>query len=97
MLCEKEPSADELPYWETINRYLERLDPEKLQEAIHCLCRRLLRSRAFEDTRVRGNTGRLLSMGHSFTAPGRNWTGRACTEHITEGPKENAARTIIMC
>lgn len=42
MLCKEEPAVEELPYWETINRYLERLEPENLQEAIHCLCRRLL-------------------------------------------------------
>ena len=38
LLCKEEPTVEELPYWETINRYLERLEPENLQEVIHCLC-----------------------------------------------------------
>ena len=39
-LCGEEPALDELPYWETINRYLKRMDPCGLQEAINSLCRR---------------------------------------------------------
>ncbi|WP_275443433.1 hypothetical protein [Petralouisia muris] len=27
-LCGEEPVVDELPYWENINRYLERLEPK---------------------------------------------------------------------
>ena len=63
MLCEEEPAADELPYWETINRYLERLEPEKLQDVINCLCRRLLRSRTFEDMRIRGKYWQVIIDG----------------------------------
>ena len=50
-LCKEEAVVDELPYWETINRYLEKLEAENLQDVINCLCRRLLRSRVFEDMR----------------------------------------------
>ena len=53
-LCKEEAVVDELPYWETINRYLEKLEAENLQDVINCLCRRLLRSRVFEDMRIRG-------------------------------------------
>lgn len=45
---------EELPYWEMINRYLERVEPEKLQDVMHCLCSTLLYSRAFEYMRIRG-------------------------------------------
>ena len=31
-LCNEE--LEELPYWETINNYLKRLDPEELQKVI---------------------------------------------------------------
>lgn len=62
-LCGEEPAVDELPYWETINRYLERLEPEKLQDVINCLCRRLLRSRAFEDMRIRGKYWQVIIDG----------------------------------
>ena len=49
-----EPELSELPYWETINDYLKKLDPGQLQEVVCGVVRRLIRSRAFEDTRVRG-------------------------------------------
>ncbi len=62
-LCAEEPTAEELPYWETINRYLERLDPDGLQEAINRLCSRLLRSRAFEDARIRGRYWQVIIDG----------------------------------
>ena len=52
------PELPELPYWETINDYLKRLDPSQLQGVVCGLVRRLLRSRVFEDSRIRENTGR---------------------------------------
>ena len=63
MLCGEEPVTEELPYWETINRYLERVDPEKLQDVMHCLCRTLLRSRAFDDMRIRGKYWQVIIDG----------------------------------
>lgn len=63
MLCGEEPSVDEIPYWETINRYLEKTDPEGLQETVHALVRRLLRSRAFEQMRVRGKYWQVIIDG----------------------------------
>ncbi len=63
MLCGEEPVTEELPYWETINRYLERVDPEKLQEVMHGLCRTLLRSRAFGDMRIRGKYWQVIIDG----------------------------------
>ena len=63
ILCGEEPVTEELPYWETINRYLERVDPEKLQEVMHSLCRTLLRSRAFGDMRIRGNYWQVIIDG----------------------------------
>ena len=62
-LCGEEPAVDELPYWETINRYLKRMDPCGLQEAINSLCRRLLRSRAFEGMRIRGKYWQVIIDG----------------------------------
>ncbi len=52
-LCGEDMAVDELPYWETVNRYLERLEPQELQDVIHGLVKRLLRSRAFEEARIR--------------------------------------------
>ena len=51
MLCHQE--LTELPYWETINNYLKRVDPNDLQEVIHKIVYSLIRSRAFEDGRIR--------------------------------------------
>jgi len=52
-LCGDDKPVDELPYWETVNKYLEKLEPQELQDIIHKLIRRLLRSRAFEEAGIR--------------------------------------------
>ncbi len=52
-LCGEDMPVDEIPYWETINKYLARLEPQELQDVIHGLARGLLRSRAFEEARIR--------------------------------------------
>lgn len=60
-LCGEELS--ELPYWETVNNYLERLDPKELQDTVCQLVRRLLRSRAFEAARIRGKYWQVIIDG----------------------------------
>ena len=62
-LCGEEQTVDELPYWETINKYLERLAPEALQDVISRLVRRLLRSRAFEEARIRKKHWQIIIDG----------------------------------
>lgn len=62
-LCGEEPAVEELPYWETINRYLKGLDPCFLQKAVCQLCHRLLRSRAFENSRIRGKYWQVILDG----------------------------------
>ena len=62
-LCGEEPKEEELPYWETINRYLARLDPEEPGRTVTALCRRLLRSRVFEDARIRGRYWQVIIDG----------------------------------
>ena len=54
---------NEIPYWETINRYLEKLDPDGLQDIICRLCERLIRGRAFEDARIRGKYWQVIIDG----------------------------------
>ena len=76
LLCKEEPAVEELPYWETINRYLERLEPENLQEVIHCLCRRLLRSRVFEDMRIRGKYWQVIIDGTQLYSTQRELDGK---------------------
>ena len=54
---------NEIPYWETINRYLEKPDPDGLQDIICRLCERLIRGRAFEDARIRGKYWQVIIDG----------------------------------
>lgn len=62
-LCGEEAVIQELPYWETINRYLEKLDPEGLQEILCKLVNRLLRGKAFQDARIRGKYWQVILDG----------------------------------
>lgn len=62
-ICGEEQTVKELPYWETVNRYLKGLMPEELQKVIQNLVRRLLRSRAFEAGRIRGKYWQIIVDG----------------------------------
>ena len=71
-LCAEKETVHELPYWETINRYLEKLDPEYLQEVIWKLVYRLLRSKAFNRARIRDKYWQVILDGtqlHSSRKP----------------------------
>lgn len=57
------PELSELPYWETINDYLKRLAPTQLQKVVCSLVRHLIRSRAFDDSRVRGKYWQVILDG----------------------------------
>lgn len=54
---------EELPYWETINQYLERVNPQDLQNIINKIIWRLLRSRAFEQARIKGEYWQVIIDG----------------------------------
>jgi len=58
-LCREDMAVGELPYWETINKYLKRLELQELQDVIHELVRRLLRSRHLNVQGSEINIGRL--------------------------------------
>ncbi len=60
-LCGEE--LKEAPYWETINNYLKKLEPEGLQQVIHDLVRRLIRSKAFDGARIRGKYWQVIIDG----------------------------------
>ena len=61
VLCGEE--LEELPYWETINHYLKRFSPDGLQKVVWRLVYRLIRSRAFEDARMRGKYWQVVIDG----------------------------------
>lgn len=48
---------------ETVNRYLAELDPGGLQDILCQLCQGLIRSRAFEDARIRGKYWQVIIDG----------------------------------
>ena len=54
---------EEVPYWETINNYLKRVKPEELQAVVCELTRRLIRSKAFDDARIRGKYWHIIIDG----------------------------------
>lgn len=56
-------SLKEAPYWETINLYLKTVPPEELQEVVNAIVYGLLRSRAFEDARIRGKYWQVILDG----------------------------------
>ncbi len=62
-LCGESSAGEELPYWETINRYLERVNPSGLQDILCRLCRRLIRSRKFEGAKIRGKYWQVIIDG----------------------------------
>lgn len=87
-LCGEEPAVDELPYWETINRYLERIEPEKLQDIITCLCNRLLRSRAFENMRIRGKYWQVIIDGTQLCSSQEELDGKSLYRTHNKGTQK---------
>ena len=53
----------EVPYWETINNYLKGVCPEELQDTVCRLVKGLIRSRAFEKSRIRGKYWQIIIDG----------------------------------
>ena len=68
-------NLSEVPYWETINQYLKTVPTEELQRAIHGLVQGLLRSRAFEDARIRGKYWQVIVDGTQLTSSRRKLDG----------------------
>ena len=66
ILCGEE--LEEAPYWETVNNYLRRVNPEELQNTVCALVKRLIRSRAFEEARVRGRYWHILIDGSGIAS-----------------------------
>ena len=75
-LCGK-PELTELPYWETINDYLKRLDPAQLQEVVCRLVSHLIRSHAFDHSRVRGRYWQVILDGTQLESSRRELDPRS--------------------
>ena len=66
---------EELPYWETINLYLEKVPDQELQEMICKLVKHLLRSRAFESARIRGRYWQVIVDGTQLASSRKELDG----------------------
>ena len=66
---------EELPYWETINLYLEKVPDEDLQQIICKLVKGLLRSRAFENARIRGRYWQVIVDGTQINSSRKELDG----------------------
>lgn len=87
-LCGENPAVEELPYWETINRYLKGLEPKQLQGIVCHLCRRLLRSRSFEGGRIRGKHWQILIDGTQIHSSRGELDGKCLYRVHKRGTKE---------
>ena len=89
-LCGEE--LEELPYWETINNYLKKLDSEELQQMIHKLAARLIRSRIFEAARIRGKYWQVIVDGTQLESSHKKLDGK-CLKRRHSGKDGKEDRT----
>ena len=85
-LCHQE--LEELPYWETINNYLKRIDPEEPQGIVCKMAYGLIRSRAFEEGRIRNRYWQILIDGTQIISGQRELDGKYIFKVHNKG-KEN--------
>ena len=57
-LCHEE--LEEIPYWETINHCLKRIDPSDLQATVHKMVNYLIRCHRFEEARIQHKYWQLI-------------------------------------
>ena len=85
-LCGRE--LEEVPYWETINLYLEKVPDEDLQEIICKLVKGLLRSRAFERARIRNRYWQVIADGTQLNSSRKELDGGYLYRIHTRGTAE---------
>ncbi len=72
---------EEAPYWETINNYLKKIDPSELQGIIQELVKRLIRSKAFNEGRIRGKYWHIIIDGTQLHSSKKKLDGGVCRVH----------------
>ena len=80
-------SLQEAPYWETINLYLKKVPPEELQKVVNDLVKKLLRSRAFEEARIRGKWWQVIIDGTQLASSTRKLDGECLYRVHNRGEK----------
>jgi hypothetical protein len=81
----------ELPYWETINNYLKKFDPEELEQVISKLVYRLTRMRSFENSRIRDKYWHVLvDATHLYT-----FEERHCEHCLVREFKDKVTKEVL--
>ena len=84
--CNEE--LEELPYWETINNYLKRINPDELQNIIIELVKRLIRSRAFEEGRICNRYWQIVMDGTGLCSSRKELDGKSLYKVYNKGTEE---------
>ena len=71
---------EEIPYWETINNYLERIDPPEMQEVICGLVRQLIRCKSFDSARINGRFWQIVMDGTQLVSDRNELDGNKGSE-----------------
>ena len=79
---------EELPYWETINNYLKRINHDELQNIIIELVKRLIRSRAFEEGRIRNRYWQIVMDGTGLCSSRKELDGKSLYKVYNKGTEE---------
>lgn len=95
ILCGEE--LEELPYWETINDYLKRFSSDELQKVVWRLVYRLIRSRAFEDARIRGKYWQVIIDGTQLYRSRKDLGKHSLFCRKKKGTEEEYIEITTMC
>lgn len=76
VLCGRDVANTELPYWKTINRFLEKIDSGELQDILCQLCSRLIHSRAFQNARIRNRYWQVIIDGTQLYSSKKELDGK---------------------
>ena len=84
------------PYWETINDYLKRFSSDELQKVVWQLVHRLIRSRAFEDARIRGKYWQIIIDGTQLYRSREDLGGTQPVLPEKEGDRGRIYRILLL-
>jgi len=80
----------ELPHFNTINNFLEKLDPEEIHKIIHAMVFRIVRNKVFVDSRLRGKWWQILIDGTGLY----HFRERHCEKCLTKTHKDKNGKIL---
>lgn len=83
-------TLEEIPHWSTINDYLETLDSKALELVVPQLVSRLIRSRAFEGSRIRNRYWQIIVDGSELY----NANKRHCPHCLTREHRDAQGKVV---